>query len=41
VAGSRCSVTGGHAAELRTALVRLGADPETLALPADLTGRIP
>ena len=28
---------GGHAAELRSALVRLGADPETLALPADLT----
>ena len=28
---------GGQAAELRSALVRLGADPETLALPADLT----
>ena len=28
---------GGQAVELRSALVRLGADPETLALPADLT----
>ena len=28
---------GGHLAELRRELVRLGADPETGELPADLT----